>query len=202
VGNALPAIEDDMGSFWNKTVLTWYGKSWLGKEDHGLLDALRGELPHIASWGLQGAKRLWEAPSGEKWPKSEGSWALWRKAVTEKDPVQQWLEERCVKKDNGMLEKARAFQDYRVWAESVGVKAGPREQAAFTKAVEHGAWAVTGGWSRDSDGKNHRVFRGIRLMGSEGDLNWWLRHATPHPWSGRGGPIYIVYLYFFTHYIE
>jgi putative DNA primase/helicase len=58
VSNELPKLGDASTAIVGRIILLKTSKSWLGKEDHDLEVALKGELPGILSWALDGLHRL------------------------------------------------------------------------------------------------------------------------------------------------
>jgi hypothetical protein len=56
--NELPRLSDSSGALANRFVILQFAESFLGREDHGLGDALLSELPSIFNWALDGLERL------------------------------------------------------------------------------------------------------------------------------------------------
>jgi putative DNA primase/helicase len=56
--NDLPAFGDDSGATLSRFLLLGFVHDHEGREDYGLLEKLRGELPGIARWSLDGYRRL------------------------------------------------------------------------------------------------------------------------------------------------
>jgi putative DNA primase/helicase len=60
MSNELPDLTDSSGALANRYLILNLKTSWLNREDTGLLERLRMELPGILLWSLQGLKRLYE----------------------------------------------------------------------------------------------------------------------------------------------
>jgi putative DNA primase/helicase len=58
MSNELPALEDASSALSSRFVLLTMTNSFLGREDHDLLEKLIAELPGILNWALDGWKRL------------------------------------------------------------------------------------------------------------------------------------------------
>lgn len=56
--NGIPTLLDDSGATTNRFVVLYFTRTFAGHEDRGLLNRLRGELPGIAAWAMEGAARL------------------------------------------------------------------------------------------------------------------------------------------------
>lgn len=69
VSNELPQLGDASAAIANRFLPLVLGRSWLGKEDRGLETDLRGELPGILGWALDGLDRLY-GPGGFTVPPS------------------------------------------------------------------------------------------------------------------------------------
>ncbi len=58
LSNEMPRIADASGALASRFIVLRLTKSFLGREDRDLLDALKAELPAILNWGLDGLDRL------------------------------------------------------------------------------------------------------------------------------------------------
>lgn len=58
LSNELPALDDASGALASRFVLLVMRESFYGREDHELFDRLKGELPGILLWALDGYDRL------------------------------------------------------------------------------------------------------------------------------------------------
>ncbi len=56
--NNVPNLFDDSGALASRIMLIPFNRSYLGREDLGLIDKLLPELPGIAAWALEGLRRL------------------------------------------------------------------------------------------------------------------------------------------------
>ena len=60
LSNELPRLADASGAMASRFVVLTMSNSFYGREDTGLFDSLRGELPGILRWGVEGLQRLRE----------------------------------------------------------------------------------------------------------------------------------------------
>jgi putative DNA primase/helicase len=100
------------------------------ERDAHLTDKLRGELPGIMSWAIQGCLD-WQA-QGLNPP------AIVRDATAKylaaEDAFGRWLEERCVVESSAWASSSSLFADWKDWAERNGEYAG--SQKRFSEQLE------------------------------------------------------------------
>lgn len=89
-------------------------KSFAEAPDHGLYDRLRGEIPGIARWALEGLRDL--DREGEFIETVKGK-ALQERMVRESAFVRLFVEECCVIDVNGKVATNDLYDEYAVWAE-------------------------------------------------------------------------------------
>lgn len=117
--NELPNFGDSSGVIANRFIVLNTVRSWLGKEDPGLLDRLVAEMPGIINWALDGLARL-ERTGRITTPASS------RDAVTimqdTASPTSAFVRERCT---TGPLREVPVdvlWTAWREWAEDNGMK--------------------------------------------------------------------------------
>ena len=103
-------------------------KSWLGKEDRGLENELRGELPGILNWALDGLDRLngqgrFTTPAG-----AEDAISIIQDLAS---PVAAFVRDRCVRSARKAIPAAALYAAWKEWAEDSGQK--PGSATAFGK---------------------------------------------------------------------
>jgi putative DNA primase/helicase len=115
--NELPQLGDASAAIANRFVPLVLTRSWLHNEDHGLETALRGELPGILNWSLDGLERL--TAQGRFTRPLGADEAI----VTLQDlasPVAAFVRDRCVRDPGSEVEVDILYRTYRDWADDNG----------------------------------------------------------------------------------
>lgn len=125
--NDLPRIRDTSNAIWRRLRLIPFHRSFKGKDrDPRLLDTLRGELPGILNFALEGLRRLRDLG---QLPESRAV----NQAVTtyrsESNPVAQWLSERTEPINQPGARAKELHTDYLRWAKETGGQ--PLNNTAF-----------------------------------------------------------------------
>jgi putative DNA primase/helicase len=103
-------------AIWSRIKLVPFDVSFEGREDRGLKDALKSELPGVLAWAVEGCLRWQE--EGLCFPEAvRVATAAWR---GENDQVGQFLDERCARGEYLGVRSRTLYQEYRRWAEEVG----------------------------------------------------------------------------------
>ncbi len=93
MSNELPVLPDNSGAIVSRMIALSTPNSWLGREDPGLADALRKELPAILSWALDGMDRL--VKRGRLTQPVSGQEIIDLLSETA-SPIKQFVDETCV----------------------------------------------------------------------------------------------------------
>lgn len=115
LSNELPSLKDNSPALANRFVPLMFEQSFLGREDHGLVDRIvNSELPGILNWALVGWRRLHE----------RGRFvlpAVSRDAVDQilelGSPAAHFLRDRCIVERGRSVEKDRLFVAYVDWCD-------------------------------------------------------------------------------------
>lgn len=149
--NHKPAVRGTDAAIWSRIKLIPFAVSFEGREDRGLKDALREELPGILALSVQGCV-LWQK-DGLQFPETVTKATEEYRA--ENDQVGRFISDRCVKGDC-IRAKARAlYMSYREWAQQGGED--PISETAF------GLRLSERGLHKRRDG-NGVTYEGIGLM--------------------------------------
>jgi putative DNA primase/helicase len=117
MSNELPALEDTSSALSSRFVLLTMTNSFLGREDHDLLEKLIAELPGILNWALEGWKHLnkhkrFTVPSSSE------------SALTELEelgsPVATFADEWCKFSHSYQVESKTVYLMWKQWCESEG----------------------------------------------------------------------------------
>ena len=119
VSNELPRFTDASDALSSRMLILELEQSFYGRENTGLTDALRGELPGILLWAIEGWRRLRDCGH---FVQPEGSASLMHDLADLASPVAAWVRERCKRGDSPeyQVECKRAFTDYQDWATGEG----------------------------------------------------------------------------------
>lgn len=114
--NHKPAIRGTDPAIWSRLKLIPFEVSFAGREDRGLKQRLRDELPGILAWAVEGCLRWQE--DGLEFPDSVlNATAEYR---DESDHVGRFIAEECVTLPNCQSPARSLYGAYRKWAEAAG----------------------------------------------------------------------------------
>jgi putative DNA primase/helicase len=117
LSNELPRFNDPSGALIGRIIVLRFTKSWYGKEDHGLFDALRAELPGILRWAVAGWKRLRDRGHFVQPP--DGA-ELLRHLEDSASPIGEFLREQCVIDVGASVDVGALMSAWRSWCEGRG----------------------------------------------------------------------------------
>jgi putative DNA primase/helicase len=118
VSNELPRLGDASAAIVGRIVLLMLSRSWLGREDYGLEVALRGELPGILNWALDGLHRL-TVENENTFTRTAGADEAVAQMRDLASPVGAYVRERCeVGKVEFEITVEALYTDFKIWADS------------------------------------------------------------------------------------
>lgn len=115
--NELPQLGDASMAIAGRFVPLLLSRSWYGQEDLALEDALRGELPGILSWALDGLERL--AGQGQ-FTRPPGAEEAVRTLQDLASPVAAFVRDRCSVGPDERVLIDELYKAFRSWAEDNG----------------------------------------------------------------------------------
>jgi putative DNA primase/helicase len=157
--NELPQLGDASMAIAGRFVPLLLTRSWLGKEDVALEDALRAELPGILNWSLDGLERLaangrFTRPSGA----DEAIVALQDLA----SPVAAFVRDRCQRGPEHEISVDKLYKAWQSWADDNGhVKPNKQVFGRNLRAAIPGLHVTQVGPHED----RVRVYIGVGLRG-------------------------------------
>ena len=157
--NELPKIADSSGALASRFIVLPMTQSFYGKEDHGLIDRLLGELPAILNWAIEGWRRLRER--GYFLQPSAGQEAV-GELLDLGSPVAAFVRERCEAGTGHEVECQRLYEAWKRWCEDYG-----RDHVGTVHSFGRDLRAVVPelkAWQRRADDTRKRFYRGIRLL--------------------------------------
>jgi putative DNA primase/helicase len=119
ISNELPRLGDASEAITGRIVLLLLTTSWLGKEDHTLEDALKGELTGILNWALDGLHRL-VIENGNRFTRvssSDDAVTVMRDLAS---PVGAFVREQCITGAAHQINVDDLYAAYKQWAEDNG----------------------------------------------------------------------------------
>jgi putative DNA primase/helicase len=118
VANALPRFHDTSDGLWRRLVLLPFERVCPEEErDPGLKAKLRGELPGVLNWALQGLARLHQQGGFTTFPRGARLAGEYRQ---ESNPVALFLEAECEAAPQARVGRQAAYVRYRAWAAANG----------------------------------------------------------------------------------
>ncbi len=129
--NHKPVITHSDFAIWRRIVLIPFTQNFEGREEKGLKEKLKSELPGILNWALEGLK-LWQAEGLQPLPKAviEAT----EKYKKDSDTIGQWLELRTTSMTVASVKSSAAYNDFKDWANENGLY--PLGNRAFKASLE------------------------------------------------------------------
>ena len=115
--NELPAFKDASGALANRFVPLLMTETFLGRENHGLLDELLPELPGILAWAIEGWRRL---QSRGHFVPSEASREAVQQLADLASPVAAFIRVECEFDPGAITPKAALFSAWQSWCHGRG----------------------------------------------------------------------------------
>jgi putative DNA primase/helicase len=154
--NELPRIEDASGALASRYLILRMTKSFYGQEDLKLLDTLRGELPGILNWALEGLHRL-EKRGGIEQPKSSTDLIAQFRELS--SPMAAFIDER-IENAVGLVLQKDLFNEWKTWC--AGQNLPPGSLIDFARKFNAAMPAVKIRNPR-VEGRQMRAYEGIRF---------------------------------------
>jgi putative DNA primase/helicase len=127
--NYKPVVRGGDPAIWSRIKLVPFEVSFEGREDRGLKEALRAELPGVLAWAVEGCLRWQE--DGMCFPETvRGATAAWR---NENDQVGRFLDECCVRGEFCTVRSRTLYGEYRRWSGEAGEE--PMGEKPFCQRV-------------------------------------------------------------------
>lgn len=160
--NSVPNLYDDSGATANRWVPLVFDKSFLGREDTGLVERLEAEMPGVAMWALEGLRRLIER---RRFTMPRSSLEELESLVESASPLVRFIDEMCVADEGMRVSDPAIWELYTRWALGHGFEPLPKK--AFTEGFRQAARGLGARWSKNVmiDGKQCRGFYGIGPSG-------------------------------------
>ena len=143
-----------------------FERSFEGKEQHNLMDVLKGELPGIAAWALRGAVKLEAAGDSEKFTPTGSGLQVVKDYHLANNPFDYFLEARFVRNKTGFVANELVRREWKDWCRSNNVKMHVADNQLMVKIVAESSWDL----SRIRKGaEGTRVMGGLSLKKDKED---------------------------------
>jgi putative DNA primase/helicase len=157
--NELPQIRDASGALASRMLVLKLTKSFAGKEDTGLYRRLLTERQALLRWAIEGWRKLQEQGRFTQ-PHSAQDDVEHLRSMS--SPVSEFVAERCVLKPSLTTDVAELYDDFRKWAESVGIRNIP-ERNVFSRNIT-AAFPELERHREKRGGLKHTVIKGVCLV--------------------------------------
>jgi putative DNA primase/helicase len=124
--NHEPVIRGTDPAIWRRTRKIPFNVSFEDREDKGLFDKLREELPGILCWAVKGCL-LWQMQGLEPPKAVQDATAAYRRSM---DVVGRFIEECCTLADFAKVESTALYKAYAKWCEDNGETALTQQKLA------------------------------------------------------------------------
>jgi putative DNA primase/helicase len=155
--NELPSFSDASAALASRFIIFKTNQSFIGKEDFTLTERLRGELPGILMWALDGLERMRRRGRLQQ-PEAGAQLAQELEEMT--SPIGQFIADECVIKDVAHITVKALYDAWRQWCADQG-RDHPGSVQNFGKQLTASEPSVQKGFRR-VNGKLLRVYEGIR----------------------------------------
>lgn len=158
--NEIPTLPNRGAGLSSKMIVVPFGVSFLDREDEGLSRALIDELPGIAAWAVEGARKLSATTPDNRWPEPRAAKHAMDEYREENNPWDEFLEKYFVADRAGWVAQKRIWEAYCVW-KAVAVQvphAGVKSLGRLL--LRDSSWTLSR-WRMGEDGA--RGIRGLRL---------------------------------------
>jgi putative DNA primase/helicase len=164
--NEIPKLPNKGMGLSSKMVPIPFNVSFLGREDHRLIEKLEAELPAIASWALKGAYELeQEKDPSKRFPLTKDGLSILEDYRIANNPVDDFLEEHFERAPNGFVASSVIGSRWKDWADANGAR-----QMSFRVLMqhlkEHSSWELEKG--RMGSG-GPRGLKGLRIKKSQSE---------------------------------
>jgi putative DNA primase/helicase len=156
--NEVPRLPDASGALASRFHILRTPNSWLGKEDRGLKDRLRAELPGILLWAARGWERL--RATGMQFTPNDAAGQYLRELEDLSSPIRAFVRECCRTGPACEVEIPELYQAWLDWNEERKREVGSEQ--VFGRDL-HAAIPHIATIKANRDGKRTRIYRGVGL---------------------------------------
>ena len=140
--NEIPQLPNKGRGLSGKMLVLPFNNSFEGKEQHDLMDVLKGELAGIAHWALQGAIRLEAAANDAKFPPTEPGLRVMRDYHLANNPIDYFLESRFMKNKLGFVSNQLIKREWKDWKKTNNVENKFTDWGLISRLVSGSSWSL------------------------------------------------------------
>jgi putative DNA primase/helicase len=159
ISNELPRLRDASGALASRLILLRFTRSFYDREDTGLFDRLRRELPGILLWAIAGWDRLRRRG---RFVQPRSGRELLEAMEDLGSPISAFLRDRCVLGPEAFVPVAELYESWRSWCLEQGREA-IGDEPSFGRDLRAAAPGVFKSRFRREGGARVAHYRGIRL---------------------------------------
>lgn len=138
--NEIPQLPNKGRGLSGKMLVLPFDRSFEGKEQHNLMDILKGELAGIAAWTLQGAIALEGARDSEKFAPTESGLRVVKEYHLVNNPFDYFLEARFVRNKDGVVSHSLIRSEWKDWCTANNVKLNVAANTLTMKLRTESSW--------------------------------------------------------------
>ena len=105
-----------------KMLVLPFTATFLGRENLGLEEQLRGEYAGILQWAVKGLQELLTVPQEERWPMPLKARGVARDFKVRSGPVAAFVETRLLEAPEGFVATERLVEEWRRFCEESGLR--------------------------------------------------------------------------------
>jgi putative DNA primase/helicase len=141
--NEIPQLPNKGRGLSGKMLVLPFNRSFEGKEQHDLMDVLKGELAGIALWALKGAVKLEAAADAEKFVQPLVSGDVVKSYHLKNNPFDYFLEARFVRNKSGFVANELVRREWKDWCRVNNVKLHVADNQLMSKLTEESSWDLS-----------------------------------------------------------
>jgi P4 family phage/plasmid primase-like protien len=161
--NELPEVSDRTRALWRRWIVVKFSEDFTGREDRRLSEKLRGELPGILDWALEGLRVL--RVEGD-FPHAAGTDSIMEEWRRRADSLYWFVSERIEKEPTGWVAKDVFYEEYSAFCEANSLRA-KKPEVVGKELPRHAPWVRAE--RQGTKGKQIRVWAGIKLKDGPGE---------------------------------
>jgi len=164
ISNEVPRIADASSALASRFIVLKFTRSFLDKEDHGLLAAFRAELPGIFLWALEGLRRVQRRGHFVQPASAREDVELLADLGS---PISAFLRDKCALGPSQRVQRGILYANWLSWCQGHG-RTHPGTLEMFARDLRAAIPALRDEQRRE-DGKRVRYYVGVGLSAGTGD---------------------------------
>lgn len=163
LSNEMLRLGDSSGALVGRFIVLRATQSFYGREDHGLFDRLKAELPGILLWAIEGWRRL---RARGRFAQPATGHELIEDMESLSSPVGAYVREKCVLGPAYRVAVSELYHEWKLWCDSHGRKE-PGVEEVFGQQLRAAVPSISKSRPRTPEGRVW-VYAGIGLSNGSG----------------------------------